>query len=140
MLELEKSIKLGGVIFSNIEMYLYIGLCQFYMKNYEAASEYFTKSKLEKYKVNNSEYFEDVGINQMIEMEDQEDNEDSAINGCSNGCSFTKNEINYNIAQAFIMQGKMDLAIERLSEISEHSKYKHKVEEYIGILKGENIT
>lgn len=140
MLQLEKEIKMGGVIFTNIEMYLYIGLCEFYMKRYERASTYFEKSKLEKYKVNNSEYFEDVGINQMIEMEDQEDNEDSAINSCANGCSFTKNEINYNIAQAYIMQGKLDLAIERLSEISDVSKYKQKVEEYISVLKGDNIT
>lgn len=138
MVELEKEIKLGGIIFGQIEMYLYIGLCNFYQKNYELASEYFTKSKLEKYKVNSSEYFEDVGINQMIEMEDQEENEDSTM--ANNGMSFTKAEINYNIAQAYIMQGKVDLAIERLSEILESNKYKQKVEEYINILKGNNIT
>ena len=32
------------------------------------------------------------------------------------------------------------MAIERLSEISDVSKYKQKVEEYISVLKGDNIT
>ena len=57
-------------------MYLYIGLCLFYLKNYEQATEYFIKSKNEKYKVNNSEYYGDEGVQGLIEMEDNENEED----------------------------------------------------------------
>ena len=115
-----------------MEKYLYLGLCNFYLQDYEKASDYFIKAKQEKYKSHNSEYFEDEGVANLIEMEGDDENEENT------GMSFTKAEICYNIAQAFIMQGNVTKAIEFLSELLEMPRYKQKVEDYMLLLKEEN--
>ena len=65
-------------------------------------------------------------------MEGDEENEEHT------GQSFTRAEISYNIAQAFIMRGMVDKTIEHLQELLEKPKYKQKVESYISLLKDQN--
>lgn len=116
-------------IFSETERLFYLGLVNFYLKNYEASLKLFIEAKSLKYKGEPNQEEEEIYLTAVFA---EEPDDDSSLVGQI----FTYLEIAYDIAMCHLMLGRVDACIESLRPLIQADRTAVKTQELVECLQG----